>query len=219
MYLGGSYTNDEVLNFITKNNLESRYSIAKFEDVNKRIAELLSQFQIVARSSGRGEWGARSLGNRAILANPSDLKSFYMVNDTIKMRDFWMPFAPTILDTYASLYIKNWETVKTKVEESLKFMILTVDSTELGRNHLRGALHQKDHTFRPQICSQFDNENFYDLLQKFEGLTGIGGILNTSLNLHGLPLVGDFEQTFYTFENSDLKFLAIENYIISKNES
>jgi len=216
MYLGQIFSDDDVIGFINGNNLTEKYNITKYTDINNRIAELLSQFNIVARFSGRGEWGARSLGNRAILANPSNLKSFYEVNDTIKMRDFWMPFAPSILDICADQYIKNWDLVKNKVHESLKYMIVTVDATELGKKHLIGALHPKDHTFRPQICNKLDNNDYYDLLNRFYEITGIGGVLNTSLNLHGYPLVGNLNQTLLTFENSNLKFLAIENYLISK---
>lgn len=74
----------------------------------------------------------------------------------------------------------------------------------------------KEYTFRQQICNRYYNKDYYDLLKRFYEITGIGGVLNTSLNLHGYPLVGNLNQTLITFENSNLKFLALENYLISK---
>ena len=90
------------------------YTITHLQDDDtaaSKIAELLAEFEIVGVMRGAGEWGARSLCNRAILANASDLKSFHTVNDMIKMRDFWMPFAPAILESFADAYIKDWETL------------------------------------------------------------------------------------------------------------
>lgn len=64
---------------------------------------------------GAGEWGARSLCNRAILSNASSLANFHTVNDMIKMRDFWMPFAPTMLESATNEYIKDWKNIESRV--------------------------------------------------------------------------------------------------------
>ena len=79
-----------------------KYLVNEYEDIEKKISELLVSREVVARFASRGEWGARSAGNRAILAHPSFMESFYKVNDFIKAKRFWMPFATTILDSYAS---------------------------------------------------------------------------------------------------------------------
>jgi carbamoyltransferase len=136
----------------------------------------------------------------------------------IKMRDFWMPFAPTILDSYAPKYIKNWDVVGGKMFESLKYMIVTVDATELAKEHLRAAIHQKDYTLRPQIVTEADNKDLYRLLSTYQGLTNMGGFMNTSFNLHGSPLVGTLDQAISTFENSGLRRLTLENFLISKRD-
>jgi len=177
MYFGLSYSNKEIKGFLEKNGYFSKYEIKYFPDIEKEIARLLADFQIVAIFSGKGEWGARSLGNRAILGNAKRLETFYEINDMIKMRDFWMPFAPTILEEWAEKYIKNWKTIKDKAYESTKYMILTFDSTLLAQKHLHAAIHQKDKTLRPQIVDKEDNENLYRLLKYYEKLTGMGGVI------------------------------------------
>ncbi len=217
MYLGLSYSDKYIKDFLEKHRYFRKYKISYFKHgLEKEIAKLLADFKIVGLFRGKGEWGARSLCNRAILANASDLKSFYEVNDAIKMRDFWMPFAPTIKDDWAEKYIKDWKKIKEKAFDSTKYMILTFNSTPLAQNHLRAAIHQKDKTLRPQIVSKNDNPFLYSLLNHYEKLTKMGGFLNTSLNLHGFPLVGTLEQALFTFENSNLKYLVLENFLIEK---
>jgi len=127
-----------------------------------------------------------------------------------------MPFAPTILFHWADKYIKNWDMLKNKIYDSSKYMILGFDSTELAQKHLRAAIHQKDKTLRPQILEEKDNPDIFNIFKLYEKKTGMGGMMNTSLNIHGYPLAGTLEQSFNTFINSGLKYIALENYLISK---
>lgn len=217
MYLGISYEDAEVEKFLTEHaakHIVTRYN--SDEESMTRVAELLSNHEVVAVMRGQGEWWARSLCNRAILSNASDLKNFHMVNDMIKMRDFWMPFAPTILESAASRYLKDWETLGKKVYESAHYMINTFASTPLASEHLRAAMHQRDKTLRPQLVSRETNPWMAGMLEKYDALTGMWGVMNTSLNIHGYPLVGTLEQALFTFENSGLKYMLINNFLISK---
>ncbi len=210
LYLGPEYSDEEIKLYFDKNKLHQKYNIEYYDDIEKKVATLLSEFKIVARFKGRAEWGARALGNRSILANPSDLKSFYEVNDTIKQRDFWMPFAPSILDEDENKYIINPKKIKAP------YMIVAFDSTELAQQHLKAAMHQADKTLRPQIVYRSQNPDYWRLIKYFKEITGIGGVLNTSLNLHGYPLVATLDQLLFTLENSKLKYAAVGNYLISK---
>jgi len=213
LYLGPSYTNEEVERFIKEHGIDKKYKVEFYEDIEKKVAELLAEFKVVARFKGKAEWGARALGNRSILANPSDMKSFYEVNDAIKQRDFWMPFAPSILDEDMDRYVVNPKRVEAP------YMILAFDSTPLAREHLKAAMHQADKTVRPQIVYRHHNPDYWRLIKYFKKLTGIGAVLNTSFNLHGYPLVATLEQALFTFENSKLKYMAVENWLIKKNEA
>lgn len=216
MFLGHSYSNKEVEKYLKEKGAFEKYEIEYYDDIEKKSAELLANFEIVPRFKGQGEWGARSLCNRAILGNASNLETFYEVNDQVKMRDFWMPFAPTMLAEWGPKYIENWEMYKKKAYDSSKYMILTYNTTELARKHLRAAIHQKDFTMRPQLVDQDDSGDMYKLLKYYEELTGMGGLLNTSLNIHGYPLVGTLDQALFTLDGSGLKYMTLENFLLKK---
>lgn len=212
LYLGIGYPRTALAAFIEQNRLAERYAVSEPADIEEAIAELLAQGQVVARFAGRCEWGARSLGNRAILAHPSHLESFFTVNDLIKARDFWMPFAPTVLDTAADKYLEAYAPEKVEAPH----MITAFRATPLGVQHLRAAMHQGDFTIRPQVLKREVNPEYYRLLQAFERRTGVGGLMNTSFNLHGYPLVATPVQALMTFERSGLQNLALGSFLVSK---
>lgn len=210
LYLGPEYADEEVGKFIEENDLKKRYLIRKTSKINLEVARLLAEGNIVARCSGRSEWGARALGNRSILANPSHEDTIRILNETIKDRDFWMPFTPSILDSDASRYIVNPK----KIEAP--YMVLTFESTPLARKHLAAAIHPYDFTLRPQVVSKKSNPDYYEIIENFKKLTGSGGILNTSFNLHGEPNVLSPKDAIHTIENSALKYLTMGNYLFEK---
>jgi len=150
------------------------------------------------------------LGNRSIICNPSIIENVKTINETIKSRDYWMPFSPTILDIDKINYLKNIKNFKSN------YMTCLFDSTVLGQKHLKAAIHPVDYTLRPQIITIQNNKEYYDLILKFKNKTGIGAVLNTSFNLHGEPNVGDYRDAIHTLENSKLKFLILENYLLEK---
>ena len=180
--------------------------------MNETVAGLLADGHVVARFAGGNEWGARSLGNRAILAHPGRMESFYTVNDQIKCRDFWMPFAPSVLDSAADQYLEGWSMDRTPAP----FMITAFQSTEMGREKLVAALHRGDGTLRPQVLTEDANPDYYDLIKRFEAKTGTGAVLNTSLNRHGHPLAATPEQALDTLVHSGLQYLAIGSFLVKK---
>ena len=212
LYLGMAYSDDDLERFIAAEKLEGRYRVSRIEQIEARVAALLADGEIVARFAGRAEWGARSLGNRAILAHPSRMESFYTVNDQIKSRDFWMPFAPTILDIFAERYLTGYEPAKVDASYMITAFAVRPDAVL----QLRAALHQGDMTARPQVLRREANPKFYALVEHFSELTGVGAVLNTSLNLHGQPMVATPSQALYTFANSGLRNLAIGPFLIQK---
>ena len=96
-------------------------------------------------------------------------------------------------------------------------MITAFRATSLGTKHLRAAMHQGDQTIRPQVLVEKVNPEYYRLIQAFERRTGVGAVLNTSLNLHGYPLAATPEQALLTFENSGLKHLVLGSFLLSKS--
>ncbi|MCW2990195.1 MAG: carbamoyltransferase [Solirubrobacterales bacterium] len=209
MYLGPRYTPEEVRAFVDREGLRDRYAVREVADPEAEIAELLAGHAVVGRVAGRAELGARALGHRSILANASDLRSFYEVNDHIKARDFWMPFAPAILDEDAARYLRE------PPPDGAAYMITAFDSTAEARDDLRAAMHQGDHTLRPQLVTEDADPRMHRLLEQFKARTGLGGVLNTSLNIHGYPLAATLEQALFTFENSGLRHLMLEDVLVS----
>lgn len=211
LYLGPEFSDREIYSMIRKKRLDKKYSIKRYSHIDKKVANLLVRGKIVGRFSGRMEWGARALGNRSILMDPKRIDLIRDLNEKIKSRDFWMPFAPTILDSHEEEYIVNPKKI------NASFMILGFDTTNDGKTHLPAAIHPYDFTCRPQIIIRQDNPKYYQLIEYFKEQTGIGAVLNTSFNLHGEPIVCTPEDALSVFERSNLEYLALGNYLICKS--
>ncbi|MCK5617360.1 hypothetical protein KAR91_86650, partial [Candidatus Pacearchaeota archaeon] len=211
IYWGMEFTDDEIEEYLRTNGLYEKYTITKCDDISTEVAKLLAQDEIVARVSGRMEWGARALGNRSLLANPAKYNTIRVINEKIKNRDFWMPFTPSILKERGDDYLINEKNVEAP------YMSIAFRSTELARKELLAAIHPYDFTIRPQLLEQDWNPSYYKIIKEFEKITGIGGILNTSLNLHGEPIVCTPADAIHTLEDSGLKYLALGSFLITKN--
>jgi carbamoyltransferase len=156
------------------------------------------------------EFGARALGNRSILANPSDHRVVPLINRMIKNRDFWMPFAPTVLRERADDYLVNPKGLASP------YMMLAMETLPAARETLAAAIHPQDGTARPQILEEAANPEYHAVIRAFERRTGVGAVLNTSFNLHGEPVVASAGDAVETFERSGLPHLAIGHWLISK---
>ncbi len=210
LYLGPAYENKEIYSLLIKNKFDKKYKVTFYKDIEKEVASLLAKGKIVARFKGRCEFGARALGNRSILADASNKEVVMEINEQIKNRDFWMPFAPSILYEKSDKYIKN------KKNFFAPWMVLAFETKEKAKKDLIAGLHPYDFSARPQMVTKEFNRDYHRLISLFEKNTGRGGILNTSFNLHGEPMVCSPEDAIHTFEDSGLKYLAIENYLLSK---
>ena len=210
IYLGPDITNEEIEKCLKMGDVYKKYNVKRIKDVGKTIAKLLAEGNIVARACGRMEFGARALGNRSILADPRNIETIKEINDLIKGRDFWMPFAPSILDYRLKDYVKN----SGKYEAN--YMMMAYDTTDKAKSDLKASMHQADYTVRPHVVRKDFNQKYYNLIKEFEKLTGVGGILNTSFNLHGYPIVLGAKEALFVFKNSGLKYLALNDFLISK---
>ncbi|MFC1849264.1 carbamoyltransferase C-terminal domain-containing protein [candidate division CSSED10-310 bacterium] len=187
-----------------------RYVVEYVNDIEERIASLLAANHIVAVCNSRMEYCPRALGNRSILANPSDLRNIERLNDTIKRRDFWMPFALTVLKECEQMYLVNPHHLPSH------YMIMGFDTRPEKRNDIIAGIHQADKTVRPQILEQDFNPRFHSIISKFHKKTGIGAVLNTSLNLHGEPMVNLPSEALTLMAKSELQYLALGNYLVTK---
>jgi len=209
-YLGPDVKDAEIEDVVRRRDLASRYRVSEHEAIEEKIADLLVSDGVVARCAGRMEFGARALGNRSILANPADHRVVDVINRMIKSRDFWMPFAPTILREREADYLLNPRGLASP------YMMLAFPTNAKGRDQIVAAIHPQDGTARAHILDETWNPPYYRVIREFERRTGIGAVLNTSFNLHGEPLVGSAEDAVDTFERSGLPHLALGHWLISK---
>jgi carbamoyltransferase len=209
-YLGPGLDDGEIEATIRKRDLATRHAVSEPARVEERIAELLVTDGVVARCAGRMEFGARALGNRSILANPSDHRVVGLINRMIKARDFWMPFAPSILRERAGDYLLNPRGFDSP------YMMLAFPTRPERRDEIIAALHPQDGTARAHILDEAWNPGYHRVIREFERRTGVGAVLNTSFNLHGEPLVCSADDAIDTFERSGLPHLALGRFVISK---
>src|SRR5437773_1962371 len=209
-YLGPGIDDGEVETVVRRRDLAARHRVSEPPRMEERIAELLASDGVVARCAGRMEFGARALGNRSILANPSDHRVVPLINRMIKNRDFWMPFAPSVLGEREADYLVNPKGLASP------YMMLAFPTNPKRRDEIIAAIHPHDGTARAHIVDEAWNPPYYRVLREFEARTGIGAVLNTSFNLHGEPLVASPEDAVDTFERSGLPHLALGRYLISK---
>lgn len=213
LYLGRSFTETEIKGALKKQLAGSGSAVRECSDIDDEVAALLADNRIVARFSGRMEWGARALGNRSILANPREWRNVEEINSMIKKRDFWMPFAPSVLAEESDRYLMNPKGIQSP------FMMLAYDTQPGAANDIGAAIHPRDKTARAQCVERDVSPEYWSLIKGFENRTGVPAVLNTSFNLHGYPLVYSPEDAIDVFLRSGLSHLAIGNSLVSKPEA
>jgi carbamoyltransferase len=179
---------------------------------NKKIAEWLSKGLIVARCRGRMEFGQRSLGNRSILADSRNYNNIDKINKKIKIRDFWMPFTPSLTIDGCKKILKNPKNIYSP------YMTMAFDINKDYEKYLSAVIHPSDKSIRPQMLKRESNKDYYDLIKEYEKITGLPVLLNTSFNLHGDAIVENATQAISTFKRSDLDVLIINNFAIIRRE-
>jgi carbamoyltransferase len=213
LYWGKSFSNDEIENILSTYHFSKNVKVETPKDIELRVAQLLAKGRVVARYSGRMEFGARALGNRSILANPADPNVIRIINEMIKQRDFWMPFAPSVTAERMDDYIRKPKNVPAP------YMIFCFDTVPDKTPVFAAGIHPYDSTARPQEVMESHNPRYHRLIRYYGDLTGEEIILNTSFNLHGFPVVYTPQQALATLENSGLQHLALGNFLISKKNN
>jgi carbamoyltransferase len=212
LYLGVEYGDSAIEKSLRETQASERYQISRPANINREVGKLLAKNVIVSRCSGRMEFGARALGNRSILARASDFTNLQTINDAIKSRDFWMPFTPSILEEDVPRYVEGFERI------FAPYMCITFNSTAEARKHLAAAIHPRDFTLRPQYVRKAWNPDYHELISEYKAETGMGGILNTSFNLHGEPNVCSPEDAIRTVDLSGLTHLALGSFLLEKKK-
>lgn len=204
-YFGKLYSHNEIESAITS--FDSWIQYERGESVIK-AAEALSSSKVIAWFNGRSELGARALGNRSILADPRDKKTLDFINRTVKRREAFRPFAPSVLaNKVGEEFVECHET-------SSPFMSLT---KKAYNPHRIKAVTHVDGSSRLQTVKEEQNPDYYRLISHFYRLTGIPMVLNTSFNVAGEPIVESPKDAIRSFLGTEgIDQLIFPGFVVYK---
>jgi len=206
-YQGSSYSDSQIAAELVGNGLQ--YS--EIEDPSQCAAELINRGKVIGWFQGRSEAGARSLGNRSILASAATVEMRDLVNRRIKYREEFRPFAPSVTQENAA------DLFDTFGVSDLPFMTITLPVLEHQRHRLQAITHV-DGTARVQTVRSSDNELYYELIRNYGKLSGTPAILNTTFNLKGQPIVETPRDAIMTFYGCGLDALIVGNFLLEKRD-
>lgn len=204
LYKGPYFSNNEILDEIKK----FGYKYEFYKNIEEEIARLLHENNAVMRFAGRMEYGPRALGNRSILFPSVDRTVNDWLNKALRRSEF-MPFAPVTLKEESARCYKN---IKRHWQKAL-YMTMTFNCTKWMKKVSPGVVHA-DGTARPQLITEEINPSYYRILKSYFKLSGIPSLINTSFNMHEEPIVCSPTDALRAFQDSRLKYLAIENYLV-----
>jgi carbamoyltransferase len=206
-YLGREYCDDAVESSLSSRFVRLATRRRSVTNVARETARLLAAGKVIGWFQGRSEFGPRALGNRSILADPREAKTKDRVNERVKRRQGFRPFAPAVLAERAGEFFEG--------EEESPHMLLV----KRVRPEMRGkvaAIEHVDGTARVQTVRREDNPLFYDLIEAFGELTGVPVLLNTSFNVRGQPIVETPDEAVETLLDCGLDALVIHDRIVEK---
>jgi carbamoyltransferase len=224
-YLGPSFNNIEILKSLNKHKLIS--SEYPDTEISRITAKYLSEGNIVGWFQGRMEFGPRSLGNRSILADPRNPDIQRILNQKIKFREEFRPFAPSVKEEKISAYFdpgrsSPYMNLIDNVKSS--FMHTFPDNYEslswrqkqaFLKSELPAITHA-DGSSRVQTVSKVTNHTFWNLLDAFEEITGYPILVNTSFNVRGEPIICSPDEAIQCFLKTDMDILVLENHLLRK---
>ena len=231
-FLGPSFQNDEISDFLTQSNARS-HSFSNEEELLDLVCDAISKEKIVGWFQGRMEFGPRALGNRSIIGDARSEKTQSQMNLSIKYRESFRPFAPSVLEEktkeyfdldcsspYMLLVAPVKESIRTHPTEEDKLAMQSPDllkRVRIKRSNIPAITHI-DYSARVQTVSKNRNGRYYRLIKKFEEKTGCGVIVNTSFNVRGEPIVCTPADAYRCFMATEMDLLVLENHVIFKSE-
>ncbi len=225
VYLGPEYDNHSIRETLMQSGLVFQY--LNQDDLYKKSAEILADKKVLAWFQGRMEWGPRALGNRSILADARHPAMAQHINQNVKFRESFRPFAPAILLQQVNQYFD--------LQQASPYMNIVAGLKENKRNILPGdfqdlplknrlnfdkceisaAVHV-DFSARIQTVSAQDNPRFYQLLLRFFELTQCPVLMNTSFNVKQKPIVNTPQDAIDVFKSTGIDYLVLGNYFVTK---
>ena len=204
-YLGPKYTTERCIRACEAHRDKPVFEL--LEKPAEKAAEILQQGHLLGWFQGRMEFGPRALGNRSILANPQASDSIREINQRVKFREKWRCFAPSMLPELAAEILGG--------VEHADFMSQTFDVPVEWQKKYASVVY-RDGSTRAHIVRKENNPRFYALLRALEKRTGVGMVVNTSLNRPGEAIICSPEDALDMFFGSDLEYLIMQDLLITK---
>jgi carbamoyltransferase len=204
---GPAYTDAEIEEVLRRNGLCYR----RCEDIADAAAQLIAEGKVVGWFQGRMEAGPRALGGRSILADPRMPSMSDVVNDKVKFRERWRPFALSILAENVGDYLVK--------PAHAPFMVMAFEVVPGREGEIAAALHSSDRTTRPQTVRREVSPQFWALIDAFRRRTGVPGVLNTSFNVKGEPIVCSPTDAVRCFYGTGMDALAIGSFLLEKESA
>ncbi|QWE06950.1 carbamoyltransferase C-terminal domain-containing protein [Polynucleobacter sp. JS-JIR-5-A7] len=206
-YLGPIYSEEHIECAI----IQSGLKFIKFQDTQNFldiVASKISTGSIVAWFQGRSEFGPRALGNRSLLADPRFIVVRDLINEKVKQRELFRPFAPSCKIEVVNQFFD--------IDQDSPYMNIAAEVLADARSIIPAVTHI-DGTARVHTVKKELNEKYWGLLNSFEKITGVGVLLNTSFNIQE-PIVETPEDALACFISSGIDYLAIDNFLVVRDE-
>lgn len=226
-YLGPSFSEPEIQRGLDA--LGATYQRLDDAELMPKVAEILAQENVVGWFQGRMEFGPRALGNRSIIGDPRSPRMQSVMNLKVKYRESFRPFAPSVLAERVSDYFQidrpsPYMLLVAKVQEDLLIpmtadqeQLFGIEKLKVPRSSIPAVTHV-DYSARIQTVHADTNRRYYDLISHFEQKTGCAVLVNTSFNVRGEPIVCTPEDAYRCFMRTEMDYLVIENFLLSKAE-
>ena len=224
-YLGPQFNKEEIRQYL--DSAGAVYEELDDDVLMPRIADILSQENVVGWFQGRMEFGPRALGARSIIGDPRSKKMQSVMNLKIKYRESFRPFAPSVLMEEVQNYFDHdrgspYMLMVAPVSEQIRTpmtpdenKLFGIDKLNVSRSELPSITHV-DYSARIQTVHRCTNPRYHALISAFQVKTGCGVVVNTSFNVRGEPIVCTPEDSYRCFMRTEMDYLVIENFLLHK---
>ena len=226
-YLGPEFSNDDIKQYLDKESFI--YQKLTDEELPEKIADLINEQNVIGWFQGRMEFGPRALGSRTIIGDSRSPETQKTINLKIKYRESFRPFAPSIREENISEYfdidrpspymllvadVKKEKQLQMSEEQESYFGLKKLN---IARSEVPAITHV-DYSARIQSVSKYTNKRYHDVLTAFNDKYGCPVIVNTSFNVRGEPIVCTPKDAYRCFMRTEMDFLVLNNYLLSKTD-
>ena len=212
-YLGPSYKTKEIKSFLDKNKIKY-HEFKSDKEIVSKTAELIYNDNVVGWFQLGMEWGPRALGARSILSNPCNPKMKEILNEKVKHREKFRPFAPAVCEDDAMTYFE----CDNPIPEPADFMLMVYPVRKKWQRKIPAVVHV-DGSGRLQTVRRHQNHLYYDLIKGFGKLSGIPIVINTSFNIRGEPIVCSPYDAYKCMMGTGIDYLVLDKFLIKRNDN